>query len=121
MSVTTMSRPVVVARNAAPNTESRVARGSRSSRSVVTRQGCKLKSASTQPGRSPVRRVTGPVAASGGSALALGDLVGELRGDLEQVTDHAEVGELEDRRLGILVDRDDRLRGLHAGPVLDGA
>ena len=53
--------------------------------------------------------------------LALADLLGGLRDDLEQVADHAEVGQLEDRRLGVLVDRDDRLRGLHAGPVLDGA
>ena len=37
-----------------------------------------------------------------------------------QVAHDAVVGELEDRRLGILVDRDDRLGGLHAGPVLDG-
>ena len=39
----------------------------------------------------------------------------------EQVADDAEVGELEDRRLGVLVDRDDRLGRLHAGAVLDGA
>ena len=54
------------------------------------------------------------------SALALGDLVGQLRDDREQVTDDAEVGELEDRRLRVLVDHDDGLRRLHAGPVLDG-
>src|SRR5882672_4848505 len=52
--------------------------------------------------------------------LALGELLGELRRDREQVTDHAEVGELEDRRFGVLVDGDDRLGRLHAGPVLDG-
>ena len=55
------------------------------------------------------------------SALAGLDRVGQLRGDLEQVADDAEVGDLEDRRLRILVDRDDRLGRLHAGPVLDGA
>ena len=38
-----------------------------------------------------------------------------------QVADDAEVDELEDRRLVVLVDRDDRLRRLHAGPVLDRA
>ena len=38
-----------------------------------------------------------------------------------QVADDAEVDELEDRRLLVLVDRDDRLRGLHAGAVLDRA
>src|SRR5690606_5572836 len=53
------------------------------------------------------------------SALALGDLVGQLRGDLEQVTHDTEVGDLEDRGLGVLVDGDDGLRRLHAGAVLD--
>src|SRR6266568_694049 len=57
----------------------------------------------------------------GESALAAVDIVGGGREDLVQVTDHAEVSELEDRSLGVLVDRDDRLRGLHAGPVLDRA
>src|SRR6266567_3537117 len=55
------------------------------------------------------------------SALAFVDLLGELRGHLEQVTDHTEVGDLEDRRFRVLVHRDDRLRRLHAGAVLDGA
>ncbi len=35
--------------------------------------------------------------------------------------DEAVVGDLEDRRVGVLVDRDDDLRALHAGEVLDGA
>src|SRR5699024_4201369 len=46
-------------------------------------------------------------------------LLGELRGDRVQVTDDSEVGELEDRCFGVLVDRDDVLRGLHTGTVLD--
>src|ERR1700761_1928049 len=54
-------------------------------------------------------------------ALALLDLVEKLRDDGEQVAHDAVVGDLEDRGLGVLVDRDDRLGGLHAGPVLDGA
>ena len=53
------------------------------------------------------------------SALAGLDRLGQLRRDLEQVADHAVVGDLEDRRLFVLVDRDDRLRRLHAGAVLD--
>src|SRR6202011_5218327 len=53
------------------------------------------------------------------SALAGLNCLGELRRDLEQVADDAVVGDLEDRRLFVLVDRDDRLRGLHAGAVLD--
>ena len=38
-----------------------------------------------------------------------------------QVADDAEVRELEDRRVRVLVDRDDRLRALHADLVLDRA
>src|SRR5262245_12292162 len=58
--------------------------------------------------------------ATGGS-LALVDLFGELWSHLEQVAHHAVVDQLEDRRFGILVDGHDHLRGLHAGPVLNGA
>src|SRR3954462_8018226 len=46
---------------------------------------------------------------------------GELRQDLVQVADDAEVGELEDRRVLVLVDRDDVLARLHADLVLDRA
>ena len=53
--------------------------------------------------------------------LPLADLVEELGDDGEQVADDAEVGDLEDGGFGVFVDRDDRLGGLHAGPVLDGA
>src|SRR5690606_31568762 len=52
------------------------------------------------------------------SALALGDLLLQLRRDLEQVTDHTEAGDLEDRGLRVLVHRDDRLARLHAGALL---
>src|ERR1700688_2916257 len=52
-------------------------------------------------------------------ALAGLDRLGQLWGDLEQVTDNAQVGDLEDWRLFVLVHRDDRLRRLHAGSVLD--
>ena len=45
----------------------------------------------------------------------------DRRNDLEQVADDAVVGDLENRRVGILVDRDDRVRALHADQVLDGA
>src|SRR3954451_14958405 len=57
---------------------------------------------------------------SGPSALALADLVGPRWYDLVQVADDAEVDQLEDGRLGVLVDGHDGLRGLHAGAVLDG-
>ena len=49
------------------------------------------------------------------------ELLGQLRDDLEQVADQADVGDLEDRRVLVLVDRDDDLRILHAGEVLDRA
>src|SRR4051794_22930469 len=49
------------------------------------------------------------------------ELVRQLGHDLEQVADQAVVGDLEDRRLLVLVDRDDDLRVLHPGQVLDGA
>src|SRR5262249_53414028 len=44
----------------------------------------------------------------------------EQRGDLEQVSHDPVVGDLEDRRLRVLVDRADHLRGPHPGQVLDG-
>src|ERR671915_1079453 len=46
--------------------------------------------------------------------------VGQLGQDLVQVAHHPEVRELEDRRVRVLVDRDDVLRVLHADLVLDG-
>src|SRR5690242_3159955 len=55
-----------------------------------------------------------------GASLGLHGL-GELRHDLVEVADHAEVGELEDRGVGVLVDGDDVLRALHADLVLDRA
>src|SRR5205807_7124418 len=45
----------------------------------------------------------------------------ELGQDLVQVADDAEVGEFEDRRVRVLVDRDDVLRALHPDLVLDRA
>jgi hypothetical protein len=53
------------------------------------------------------------------SGLAAADLVRELRSDDVQVAHYTEVGELEDRRLGVLVDGHDGLGGLHAGTMLD--
>src|ERR687889_895704 len=54
-------------------------------------------------------------------ASRLGQLLLELRQELEQIPDEAVVGDLEDRRLLVLVDGDDDLGVLHAGQVLDGA
>src|SRR4051794_30701118 len=55
------------------------------------------------------------------SAFALLDQLGELRDDLVDVADDAEVAELEDRRVRVLVDRDDHVRALHPDLVLDRA
>src|ERR1700677_5004527 len=66
-------------------------------------------------------RYTGVMASDSLELFTLADLFQQLRDDLEQVADHAEVGQLEDGCLRVLVDGDDGLRGLHAGPVLDGA
>src|SRR2546426_1393154 len=49
------------------------------------------------------------------------ELLRQLRHDLEEVADDAVVGDLEDRRLGVLVDGHDHLRRAHAGQVLDRA
>src|SRR3954465_3145938 len=47
--------------------------------------------------------------------------LGQLGHDLVEVADDAEVGELEDRGVGVLVDRHDVVRALHADLVLDRA
>ncbi len=56
-----------------------------------------------------------------GTPLSLFDLGHDRRADLEQIALYAVVGHLEDRRLGVLVDRDDRARALHADEMLDRA
>src|SRR5262245_43122951 len=56
-----------------------------------------------------------------GSRPALFHELGELRDDLVEVADDAEIGELEDRRVRVLVDRDDDAGALHADLVLDRA
>src|SRR6266508_5928982 len=54
-------------------------------------------------------------------AFALLDQLGQLRDDLVDVADDAEIGVLEDRSVRVLVDRDDHARGLHTDLVLDRA
>src|SRR3954449_4818028 len=53
-------------------------------------------------------------------ALPLPDFPGGLRQHLEQVPDDAEVRDLENRGVCVLVHRHDDLGGLHAGLLLDG-
>src|SRR5919206_2171727 len=64
---------------------------------------------------------TEPLCAVISAALAGLDRLGELGDDLVQVADDAEVGELEDRGVRVLVDRHDVVRALHADLVLDRA
>src|SRR3712207_5276391 len=108
--VTRVSRPVVVRRCSAsqmlaPST----------SRPTPYRTDC-------FPGRAERRPPSG-TGAPGDCVLLLlpgVDLLGGSGDDGVQVADDTEVGQLEDRRLGVLVDGDDGLAGLHAGAVLDG-
>src|SRR4051794_29289500 len=62
-----------------------------------------------------------PLAAAMSAALAGLHRLRQLGDDLVEVSDDAEVGELEDRGVRVLVDRHDVLRGLHADLVLDRA
>src|SRR5699024_6212204 len=81
-----------------------------------------LRATNTDARPGPVGRAGRPATRGNGRDGGLGallDLLGELRGDRVQVTDDSEVGEVGDRCLGVLVDRDDVLRGLHTGTVLD--
>src|SRR5512132_1053450 len=57
---------------------------------------------------------------TGGSAAAPGlpDFFRQPRHDFEQITYDPVVGDLEDRRVLVLVDRDDRPRGAHPGEML---
>ena len=54
-------------------------------------------------------------------AAARVDELFELRHDVEEIADQPKVGDLEDRRFGVLVDGDDGARILDAGEMLDGA
>ena len=47
--------------------------------------------------------------------------LGEGRDHFHEVADDAVVGDFKDGGLGVLVDGDDALRGLHADQVLDGS
>src|SRR4051794_25681444 len=55
------------------------------------------------------------------AALLRLNRLGQLRHDLMEIAHDAQVAELEDRGVRVLVDRDDVLRGLHADLVLDRA
>ena len=48
-------------------------------------------------------------------------LLGQLRHRIKQISHKPDIGHLEDRRIGIFVDRDDDLAFLHARQMLDRA
>ena len=60
-------------------------------------------------------------ACSRSSSVASPDELGQLGQDLLDVADHGHVGEVEDRCVRVLVDRDDRAGALHPDLVLDRA
>src|SRR5579883_47043 len=51
-------------------------------------------------------------------ALGLPDFLNQRRDDFEQIPDDSVVGDLENRSVGVLIDRDDGFRALHADQVL---
>src|SRR5260370_38042511 len=72
--------------------------------------------------RSRTRSATSSSASVRSALALLGFDRGRQRGDdLERVPDHAKVGHLHDRGLGVLVDGDDHLGRLHPHRVLHGA
>ena len=117
---------------------------SRSASSGASSSSCPSRIAHARPaGPAPTIRTPTSIRSSGGSvgcddelarverrrivrrarrrALRCPDELGQLRDDLVQVADDPEIGELEDRRVRVLVDRDDRARALHPDLVLDRA
>src|SRR3954471_8207904 len=98
-----------------------------STQSLDSESSSRLRVRTSEPARS-TRATNAPTYLTGftsraapgrtGSALALVDLLGGDRQHAVQVTHDAEVDELEDRRLLVLVHGHDGLGGLHAGAVL---
>src|SRR5690349_22974589 len=90
-------------------------------RSDRIRRRLRLGVASACPGDvcTPFRRTLPPAArlCFTRSALDLVELSRELRKRLVEVGDEPVIGDLEDRRLLVLVDRDDDFRVLHAGEI----
>src|SRR5689334_16124633 len=70
------------------------------------------------PARAPARS-RGSSCRGSAARLELLDLPDQLGDRLLPLGDHAVVGDLEDRLVLVLVDRDDRLAALHAREVLD--
>src|SRR5256885_4096746 len=84
------------------------------------RRSRKASAAAKSRSRRRITRSSRSLSASALSVLFGFDRGGEGRQDLQRVAHDTEVGHLHDRRLGILVDRDDDLGRLHADCVLHG-
>ena len=91
--------------------------GARASRSRVTRRPAARTAAAMRASRRAACHAGSCLSGAFASATAAVN----AGNDLEHVTDDAVVGDLEDRRFLVLVDRDDRLRRAHAGEMLDRA
>ena len=115
-------------RSAAPGSPpaswpSRIAAASPAGPAPTTRKPTSIRSStgSVGAGSPPPTTTAAESRPAGRSRPPRADELGQLRHDLVQVADDAEVGELEDRRVRILVDRDDHARALHPDLVLDRA
>src|SRR4051812_47291220 len=119
-SASNCSRRLAVARPAVPPPTMATPTSMRSSSSSTVRL---MNSCCGSTGGGYAAGTTLPLPFEPAMALALAGLhrLGQLRQDLVEVADDAEVGELEDRGVGVLVDGHDVLRGLHADLVLDRA
>src|SRR5580765_2944966 len=92
-----------------------VSRGNRASRSMSEAMGRTALSANSRATAWIIFCSSPSSVFTAGSFLEeLLEFRGEQRRDLEQIAHDAVVGDLEDRRLGILVDRADHLRGAHS-------
>ena len=113
-------------RAARPTADARPARAlSRARRPTAARRplaccSCESRSAADRPAGPPptISTSTSSVSRLMATLCELGD---QRRRDLEDVALNAVVGDLEDRRFGVLVDGDDRPRALHADEVLNRA
>src|SRR5918997_6690021 len=82
------------------------------------RRRCAPRAGRSAPRGTPADR-TAAGSRTASSRAPLADELGQLRDDLVQVADDAEIAELEDGRIRILVDRDDHAGALHPHLVLN--
>ena len=119
----TSPRRSAVSGSSSRSCPSRIAQASPAGPAPTTRTPTSIGSESLgTPSASSTRHGGGNLGRDGAhQAVPRPDQLGQLGDDLVEVADDAEVGELEDRRVRVLVDRDDHVRALHADLVLDRA